>query len=90
MYQWAGGARAVPQAVAAAPARNLQIAGRQHATSPPALQAPPIASPTARTQAADLFDQLFPAGVRMTAELLSDFEQWAQLTEKLVAYANAP
>jgi hypothetical protein len=25
----------------------------------------------------------------MTAELLADFEQWAQLTEKLAAYSDA-
>jgi hypothetical protein len=35
--------------------------------------------------AAELFGQLFPAGVQMTAELLSDLEQWARLTSKLAA-----
>lgn len=42
-----------------------------------------------RPAAAKLFEQLYPRGVTMTAELLADFEQWAQLTEKLAAYANA-
>lgn len=37
----------------------------------------------------ELFEQLFPQGVRMTAELLAVFEQWAELTEKLAAYADA-
>jgi len=40
-------------------------------------------------RAAELFDQLFPNGVRMTAEVLADFEQWTQLTNKLVGYAQA-
>ncbi len=60
-------------------------------TSPPPPAAPP--SPTAgpagrqgnRALPAELFEQLFPPGVRMTAE----FERWAELTEKLTAYADA-
>lgn len=39
--------------------------------------------PTPPVSAVELFEQLFPTGVRMTAGLLADFEQWAQLTEKL-------
>jgi hypothetical protein len=35
--------------------------------------------------AAELFGQLFPAGVQMTGELLADLEQWARLTGKLTA-----
>lgn len=42
-----------------------------------------------RPAVAELFEQLFPRGVTMTAELLAEFEQWAQLTEKLAARANA-
>lgn len=42
-----------------------------------------------RPAVAELFEQLFPRGVTMTAELLAEFEQWAQLTEKLTARANA-
>lgn len=34
-------------------------------------------------------EELFPSGVRMTAELLADFERWAELTEKLAEHANA-
>jgi hypothetical protein len=33
--------------------------------------------------AAELFSQLFPSGVQMTGELLTDMEQWARLTSKL-------
>jgi hypothetical protein len=80
VYQWAGGARAAAQTVVAAPARDLRIVPQRHT--------PATGHPVGRS-AAELFEQLFPGGVRMTAELLSDFEQWAQLTEKLAAYANA-
>jgi hypothetical protein len=38
--------------------------------------------------AAELFGQLFPSGVRMTAELLADLEQWARLTGKLSAHGT--
>jgi hypothetical protein len=41
--------------------------------------------PPGRISAAELFGQLFPAGVQMTAELLADLEQWARLTSKLAA-----
>ncbi|MGL5825192.1 MAG: hypothetical protein ACRCYU_10320 [Nocardioides sp.] len=37
----------------------------------------------------ELFDQLFPSGVRMTAELLADYERWAELTQKLAQHAQA-
>jgi hypothetical protein len=36
-----------------------------------------------------VFGQLFPSGVRMTAELLADLEQWARLTGKLAAHGGA-
>jgi hypothetical protein len=38
---------------------------------------------------AELFSQLFPAGVQMTGELLADLEQWARLTSKLAAQDGA-
>jgi hypothetical protein len=38
---------------------------------------------------AELFSQLFPAGVQMTGELLADLEQWARLTGKLAAQGGA-
>jgi hypothetical protein len=42
-----------------------------------------------RRSSTEPFDQLFPHGVRMTAELPADFERWSQLTEKRAAYAEA-
>ena len=51
----------------------------------PPEQARPPARPPGRISAAELFGQLFPAGVQMTAELLADLEQWARLTSKLAA-----
>jgi hypothetical protein len=56
-------------------------------TRPPSHPAPPRAPPL--TLAAELYELLFPRGVRMTAELLAEFERWAELTEKLTAYAYA-
>jgi hypothetical protein len=38
--------------------------------------------------AAELFCQLFPAGVQMTGELLADLEQWARLTGKLTSHGS--
>lgn len=68
-------------------------------TAASALAPPPVAAPSPapmpagrqgnRPVAAELFEQLFPQGVTMTAERLADLEQWAQLTEKLAAYATA-
>lgn len=81
VYQWAGGVLA-RGAAAAAPAREdvLQL------VAPPVPELPEAAPPL---RAAELFDQLFPNGVRMTAEVLADFEQWARLTNKLAGYAAA-
>jgi hypothetical protein len=42
-----------------------------------------------RASVTELFDQLFPSGVRMTADLLADYERWAELTEKLAEHARA-
>lgn len=80
VYQWAEGARA----------RN-----RQETPAPP--PAADAAQPAARlgtvpnvpNAAAMLFNQLFPAGIRMTAEAVVDVARWTELTEKLVSYAEA-
>lgn len=79
VYQWSGGARS-----------------RSHPTTPAVPSAVPVRQQAQQRQAAvtqasvtDLFDQLFPAGVRMTAELLGDFERWAELTQKLAGHAQA-
>lgn len=93
VYQWAEGsftARTAPRPIPRQRARRVEHpASRPTPTPVPAARpARPVPS-TAAPAAADLFEQLFPRGVRMTAELLADFEQWAQLTEKLTAYANA-
>ena len=59
------------------------------AADPLLRQVPPPAGAPARQpgriSAAELFSQLFPAGVQMTGELFSDLEQWARLTSKLTA-----
>jgi hypothetical protein len=48
---------------------------------------PPTARP-GRMSAAEVFGQLFPAGVRMTGEMLADLEQWARLTGKLASHGT--
>ena len=82
VYQWSAGQRAA--------ARHIPAARRARGTLPPQApvspeQARPPARPPGRISAAELFGQLFPAGVQMTAELLADLEQWARLTSKLAA-----
>lgn len=94
VYQWAEGsftARTAPRPIPRQRARRVE-----HSASRPPAPAPAPAARPARPvlpapapAAAELFEQLFPRGVTMTAELLADFERWAQLTEKLTAYANA-
>lgn len=92
VYQWAEGsftARTAPRPIPRQRTRRAERpASRAAAPAPAASPARPVPPATAPA-AADLFEQLFPRGVRMTAALLADFEQWAQLTEKLTAYANA-
>jgi hypothetical protein len=92
VYQWAEGsftARIAPRPIPRQRTRRAERpASRAAAPAPAASPARPVPSAPAPA-AADLFEQLFPRGVRMTADLLADFEQWAQLTEKLTAYANA-
>lgn len=58
---------------------------RSHSTT--AVAPVPVKAP--HTSVTELFDQLFPSGVRMTANLLADFERWAELTEKLAEHARA-
>ena len=95
VYQWADGVRAHrptnPANPATEPTRPATTARRAAptVTPPPARPTRPTARPPACPSSAELFERLFPRGVRMTAELLADFEQWAALTEKLTAYADA-
>lgn len=92
VYQWAEGsftARTAPRPIPRQRARRVEHpAPRPPAPTPATRPARTVPSVTAPAAAA-LFEQLFPRGVTMTAELLADFERWAQLTEKLTAYANA-
>lgn len=78
VYQWSAGERSHPQPLPAA-------TSSEPATFParPLAAAPAMAT---RSPAARLFHQLFPSGVRMTAELLADFERWTVLTEKLAQH----
>ena len=82
VYQWSAGQRAAARHIPAA--RRARGAPPRQAPVPPE-QARPSAQPPGRMSAAELFGQLFPAGVQMTAELLTDLEQWARLTSKLAA-----
>jgi hypothetical protein len=92
VYQWAEGsftARTAPRPIPRQRARRVEhSASRPPAPAPAARPARPV-PPAPAPATAELFEQLFPRGVTMTAELLADFERWAQLTEKLTAYANA-
>jgi hypothetical protein len=72
VYQWSAGQRA---------ARHVPRARQAADSLPPG---PPAARP-GRVSAAELFGQLFPAGVQLTGELLADLEQWARLTGKLAS-----
>lgn len=77
VYQWSNGVRApqstTPTSTAAAP---LPVA-------------PPVPAEVTRISATQLFDQLFPAGVHMTAALFAEFERWTELTEELARHAQA-
>ncbi|MFI6031615.1 hypothetical protein [Amycolatopsis magusensis] len=81
VYQWSAGVRAHSQS--APPATPFTPAAS------PAQQALPIPAKATPASATELFEQLFPSGVHMTAELLADFERWAELTEKLAEHAQA-
>jgi hypothetical protein len=73
VYQWSAGQRAAARQV---PAPRQDDADRPL----------PTAGQGEGASAAEVFGQLFPAGVRMTAELLADLEQWARLTGKLASH----
>lgn len=88
VYQWSGGVRSLaPAAESATPPAAL--------ASGPQTQDPPHNTTSSRSEstthatAQQLFNQLFPDGVRMTADMLADVEQWAELTEKLASHADA-
>lgn len=87
VYQWAEGsfaARATPRSTRTRrTARTASPAPARVSTPPLAAATSPAATTANRPVAAELFEQLFPRGVTMTAEILADFERWAQLTEKL-------
>jgi hypothetical protein len=86
VYQWAAGARALRPAAPAAPAPQPHTVWRP--APQPAAATPVTPASTARPPAAQLFGQLFPSGIRMTAEVLADFERWAELTERLITHAT--
>lgn len=86
VYQWSAGTRALRPSAPAAPAPDSHTA--RPPTTQPATAAPATPASTARASAVELFSQLFPGGVRMTAEVLADFEQWADLTERLITHAT--
>lgn len=68
-------------------------AGQRAALQVPQTRSPEPAPPTRqgpRMSAAQLFDQLFPSGVKMTGALLADIEQWTHLTAKLTTHGSAP
>lgn len=87
VYQWAGGQRATLWQIPAA-RRPAETLSRQ-APLPPE-PGNPSARPPGHAAAAELFGQLFPSGVQMTAELFTDLEQWARLTSRLAAGGGAP
>jgi hypothetical protein len=76
VYQWSAGQRAARHVPRPRPA-------------PSPAPGPPADRP-GRVSAAEVFGQLFPAGVRMTGELLADLEQWARLTGKLASRGGTP
>lgn len=82
VYRWSAGQRAAARHIPA-PRRAAGPLPRQ-APLPPEPAEPPARRPR-RLSTAELFSQLFPAGVQMTGELLADLEQWARLTSKLAA-----
>jgi hypothetical protein len=76
VYQWAAGRRAA--------VRDVPAPRQDDALTPQ-----PPADQREGAPATELFGKLFPSGVRMTADLLADLEQWAHLTGKLAARGAA-
>lgn len=94
VYQWAGDTphhRAVDQPAPPRRPTHPRRPALTRPTSPPV--APALAAATTpaprRPVSVALFAQLFPDGVQMTAEMLTDLEQWTRLTDKLVARRDA-
>jgi hypothetical protein len=85
VYQWSRGQRTAARTIP--PARRSAEFIPQLAL-PPAEPAGPPARQPGPASAAELFSQLFPDGIQMTAELFADLEQWLQLTSKLAARSN--
>lgn len=83
VYQWAGHATTEPPAPAAAPAIRV--------VPDPAASAPTNAAPAdmRHSEAVELFNQLFPDGVTMTADLFADLQSWTTLTERLRSHTRA-
>ena len=75
VYQWSAGQRAATQSV---------LRPRQDTSRTPE---PPAANEGAA--AADVFTQLFPGGITMTAAALDDLAQWASLTSRLARRGNS-
>jgi uncharacterized membrane protein len=88
VYQWSGGVRAVPDVPPAPTPAAVPTPRRHRELRPvePTAPAPAAAHPTA----AELFRQLFPSGVHMTAELLADYEPIFVLVITLVLGRRIP
>lgn len=82
VYQWSEGQRATARKIPA-PRRPAELLPQQALM--PAEPTGPAARQPAHMSAAELFNQLFPDGIQMTAELFADLEQWLRLTSKLAA-----
>lgn len=87
VYQWVDGVRAAHRL--ANPDNPAPEPTRPATAARPVAPTVTSAARPAHPSSAELFERLFPHGVRMTAEVLADFEQWVALTEKLTAYADA-
>jgi hypothetical protein len=78
VYQWAD-----PTTKPATDSAGIppQLVIHHAAPGPPTTDREP--AQTVPADAVDLFRQLFPRGVTMTAETYADFQRWAELTQKL-------
>lgn len=84
VYQWHGVVAASPPApIDAAP---LRVVSEPSTTSSPASADRPTEH---RAAAVELFEQLFPDGVTMTADLFADLQQWSQLTARISNQSRA-
>jgi hypothetical protein len=85
VYQWSARVRALRSAARQHPPRDPHRVPARAAASP---GSPGHATQHCPGAAAQLFGQLIPGGVGMTAEVLAVFEQWTELTERLITYAT--